>query len=115
MKSRNGFVSNSSTSSFIAVVAPFDERFTEEEMIAILLKDDIDISKVTDIVDKFYDTYFYGREGVPYVGLEIMSWSDEILDAELDLSPVEKYRERVSYLLDVPIDTVKLKVGIYYS
>ena len=37
MKSRNGFVSNSSTSSFIAVVAPFDGSFTEEEMIAILL------------------------------------------------------------------------------
>jgi hypothetical protein len=98
MKERLGFVSNSSTSSFIAVCAPHRQNLTEEEMANILIKDNIDISQVHAIFDKFYNTYFYGREGAPFFGISVEEWGEEIPDKELDMSLFDKHKKRVAYL-----------------
>ena len=115
MKERLGFVSNSSTSSFIAVCVPHRQNLNEKEMAGILIKDNIDISQVHDIFDKFYNTYFYGREGVSFFGITVEEWEDEIPDKELDMSLFDKHKKRVAYLLDIPIDKVQVRVGTYSS
>ena len=115
MKVRSGFVSNSSTSSFIVVGMKFESQPTIEQMKTWIDADMKLQNKFSHLSndgayeDYFYDNYFVDHESTsPLVGLSLVYWSDEYEEVEVDITKIEAYRKRLSTILDEPVSKIKL-------
>lgn len=89
MKTRNGFVSNSSTSSFIVLGIKSDKDIKAEGIESIYSED---------------DGYYIG----------VVLDDDEYLDREVSFTTLYEMAHKVSKSLSVSIDEVKLMAGTRY-
>ena len=118
MKKRFGFVSNSSSSSFVAVGV--NRAFTEEEKRRALATFGYDDKKIEEefgsLDDAFMDVmnedYSVGYEDTEYVGVLLSHSYDETLeDFEVDFEDMFNMAKNFSERFGIPISEVKLFGG----
>ena len=105
MKIRNGFVSNSSSSSFIAVGVRGTEEIKQRVMNL-----NVDLEDYFDCDDVIYDDSVYG-----IIGTEIASVDDcgYINEDEISFEEIENLTKELSEKYQIPKSEFKIIMGTY--
>lgn len=114
---KKGFVSNSSTCSFILAGWPIVE--TDEELAKIFGIEEDDYDDLYDILygSGDYPVHNYTDEG-NFIGIELARWSSDDFDLDLKMS-IDELTEKLESVKDmakklgIDVKTVKLYAGMY--
>lgn len=121
MKYRSGFVSNSSSSSFIVLGCRVSQDFNSlNNMKLVLQKDnvDIDYNNEDKVYDKFYDKYFYEQESSnPVFGFNLFQGSDDggLEKINLNLDIIPEMKKRLHDITGCDIKDIDIYGGTIYN